>query len=137
MTLGVNLNALRILGLLSLSILAGIGPHCVDPLFSPIAFVGMAVPHLGRGALETSDLRWLLPAVTLVGASSALMANLLSQELIQSLVLTSQFSDYFIESTYHHCSDSLSIADSQLAQQRLVQDDEIVKYWLKYYQGTG
>jgi iron complex transport system permease protein len=82
-TLGVNLNALRLLVLLSSSILAGM----VTAFCGPIAFVGVAVPHLCRGALKTSDLRWLLPAVTLVGAGLALMADLLSQGLIRSFVL--------------------------------------------------
>jgi iron complex transport system permease protein len=83
MTLGVNLNQLRFLVLLSSSILAGI----VTAFCGPIAFLGVAVPHLCRGVLKTGDLRWLLPAVMIVGAGLALVADLLSQVLVRSSIL--------------------------------------------------
>jgi iron complex transport system permease protein len=82
-SLGVNLNQLRLLVLLSSSILAGI----VTAFCGPIAFLGVAVPHLCRGVLKTGDLRWLLPAVIIVGAGLALVADLLSQVLVRSSVL--------------------------------------------------
>jgi len=81
--LGVNLDRLRFLVLLSSSILAGI----VTAFCGPIAFLGVAVPHLCRGILKTADLRRLLPAVILVGAGLALTADLLSQLLVRSSVL--------------------------------------------------
>lgn len=83
MTLGVNLNQLRFLVLLSSSLLAGI----VTAFCGPIAFLGVAVPHLCRGVLKTGDLRWLLPTVMIVGAGLALVADLLSQVLVRSSVL--------------------------------------------------
>ncbi len=83
MTLGVNLNQLRFLVLLSSSILAGI----VTAFCGPIAFLGVAVPHLCRGVLKTGDLRWLLPAVMIVGAGLALVADLLAQVLVRSSIL--------------------------------------------------
>lgn len=82
-SLGVNLPRLRLLVLLSSSLLAGI----VTAFCGPIAFLGVAVPHLCRGILHTSDLRWLLPSVILVGAGLALIADLLSQILVRSSVL--------------------------------------------------
>ncbi|NJR48433.1 MAG: iron ABC transporter permease [Leptolyngbyaceae cyanobacterium CSU_1_3] len=81
--LGVNLERLRFLVLLSSSILAGI----VTAFCGPIAFLGVAVPHLCRGILQTADLRRLLPTVILVGAGLALLADLLSQLLVRSSVL--------------------------------------------------
>jgi iron complex transport system permease protein len=82
-SLGVNLARLRLLVLLSSSILAGI----VTAFCGPIAFLGVAVPHLCRGVLRTADLRWLLPGVVIVGAGLALVADLLSQILVRSSVL--------------------------------------------------
>jgi iron complex transport system permease protein len=82
-SLGVNLQRLRLLVLLSSSLLAGI----VTAFCGPIAFLGVAVPHLCRGVLKTGDLRWLLPGVILVGAGLALVADLLSQVLVRSSVL--------------------------------------------------
>lgn len=82
-SLGVSLNRLRFLVLLSSSILVGI----VTAFCGPIAFLGVAVPHLCRGVLQTSDVRWLLPSATIVGAGLALVADLLSQVLVRSSVL--------------------------------------------------
>jgi len=82
-SLGVSLNRLRFLVLLSSSILAGV----VTAFCGPIAFLGVAVPHLCRGVLQTSDVRWLLPSATIVGAGLALVADLLSQVLVRSSVL--------------------------------------------------
>ncbi len=82
-SLGVHLARLRLLVLLSSSLLAGI----VTAFCGPIAFLGVAVPHLCRGMLRTADLRWLLPGVVIVGAGLALVADLLSQILVRSSVL--------------------------------------------------
>ncbi len=53
----------------------------------PIAFVGIAVPHLARAATVTSDHRLLLPATALLGAATALLADLLAQLPGQTVVL--------------------------------------------------
>jgi iron complex transport system permease protein len=82
-TLGTNLNQVRLLVLLSSSLLAGI----ITAFCGPIAFVGVAVPHLCRGLLKTADLRWLMPGVVIMGASLALVADILSQTLARSSVL--------------------------------------------------
>jgi len=44
----------------------------------PIAFIGLAVPHLARLMLGTSYHRILMPATMLIGANLALVCNLLS-----------------------------------------------------------
>jgi iron complex transport system permease protein len=41
----------------------------------PIAFIGLAVPHLARNLFRTSDHRILMPAVIIIGASLALLCN--------------------------------------------------------------
>jgi iron complex transport system permease protein len=45
----------------------------------PIVFLGLAVPHLCRTLFHTSDHRVLMPAVTLAGASLALLCNLIAR----------------------------------------------------------
>ena len=44
----------------------------------PIAFIGLAVPHIARLALGTSRHAWLLPATALTGAATGLLTALLS-----------------------------------------------------------
>jgi iron complex transport system permease protein len=50
----------------------------VTAFCGPISFVGIAVPHLCRGLLRSSDHRLLVPAVTLLGATVALLAQIVS-----------------------------------------------------------
>ncbi|MBN2639722.1 MAG: iron ABC transporter permease [Bacteroidales bacterium] len=45
----------------------------------PIAFLGLAVPHLARGFFKTSQHGILVPATVLMGASLALLCNLLAR----------------------------------------------------------
>ena len=45
----------------------------------PIAFVGLAVPHIARTVFRTSDHRVLLPAVILIGAALTLGCNFISK----------------------------------------------------------
>ncbi len=59
----------------SASILSG----AITVFCGPIAFLGVAVPHLCRSLFKTSDHRILVPAVIFVGAILALLADLLSQ----------------------------------------------------------
>lgn len=73
--LGVNLKRTRYIILLATSILAGtITAYC-----GPIAFVGLAVPHLTRVLFPTSDHKVLLPAVALSGVVVMVFADLVSQ----------------------------------------------------------
>jgi iron complex transport system permease protein len=81
--LGVNLQSVRLVVLLSASLLAGI----VTAFCGPIAFIGVAVPHLCRRCFKTVDLRWLMPGVMLWGGSLALIADLISQTLVPRSVL--------------------------------------------------
>jgi iron complex transport system permease protein len=41
----------------------------------PVAFLGIAVPHISRAWLQTLDRRVLLPATALLGGILALVAN--------------------------------------------------------------
>ena len=71
-TLGVNLQVLRPLLLASASILAG----ATTAYCGPVAFLGLAVPHLCRGMFRTADHRILIPASVLMGAGLALASDL-------------------------------------------------------------
>lgn len=73
--LGLNLQQLRGVLILMASLLAG----TVTAFCGPIAFIGIAVPHLCRTLFRTVDHRLLTPAVTLVGAGLALVADAIAQ----------------------------------------------------------
>ena len=45
----------------------------------PIAFLGLAVPHLCKGLFRTSDHKVLMPASLLVGAAMALTCNIIAR----------------------------------------------------------
>jgi iron complex transport system permease protein len=67
-SLGVRVGRTRLLILVSASVLAGV----VTAFCGPVAFLGMAVPHLARLAVGTSDHRVLMPGALLTGATLAL-----------------------------------------------------------------
>jgi iron complex transport system permease protein len=71
-SLGVPVRALRALLLASTSILAG----SVTAYCGPVAFLGLAVPHLCRGLFRTADHRVLIPACLLLGGALSLAADL-------------------------------------------------------------
>ena len=56
----------------------GILAGSVTAFCGPIGFVGIVVPHLARIALRTSDMRSVLPATLLLGASLLLLGDILS-----------------------------------------------------------
>lgn len=74
-SMGVNVRRTRLWVILGSSILAG----TVTAYCGPVGFLGIAVPHLCRLVLKTSDHRSLVPAVILVGAALAMLADVLSQ----------------------------------------------------------
>ncbi len=74
-SMGLHVARTRVVVVLAASLLAGV----VTAFCGPIAFVGVAVPHLARGLLRTSDHRLLVPAVVVVGGIVALAAGLVAQ----------------------------------------------------------
>ena len=73
--LGVNIRLSRLLIILCTGLLtASITAFC-----GPIAFLGLAVPHLTKGLFRTSDHKVLLPAVILSGMAVALFSNLIAR----------------------------------------------------------
>ncbi len=82
-SMGVNILFWRTWVLISASILTG----AVTGFCGPIGFIGVAVPHLCRSVLQTSDHRVLFPFVIIVGALIALFADLISQVPGSNVVL--------------------------------------------------
>lgn len=74
-SMGVNVGLVRSWIIGGASVLAG----AVTAYCGPIGFLGIAVPHLGRILLKTSDHHRLVPAVMILGATVALLADLISQ----------------------------------------------------------
>ncbi|MBH1938397.1 iron ABC transporter permease [Streptomyces sp. AV19] len=74
-TMGLNVRRSRDLALLTTSLLAGAS----TAFCGPVAFLGLAVPHLARVALRTSDQRILLPTAVFAGAAVALACGLATQ----------------------------------------------------------
>lgn len=70
--LGFNIRRLRIV----LLIITGLLTAVVTAFCGPIAFIGLATPHIARLIIGTENHRRLLPVTMLVGASIALLCNL-------------------------------------------------------------
>jgi iron complex transport system permease protein len=73
-SMGVAVKRVRWLTMIGASALGAV----VTAFCGPIAFLGIAVPHLCRGLLGSSDHRWLVPASVLLGAALALAAQVIS-----------------------------------------------------------
>jgi iron complex transport system permease protein len=82
-SLGINIQKSRIIIILATSLLAG----GVTAFVGPIAFIGLAIPHLTRQLFKTSNHKVLLPAVILMGASVMLCCDVLSQVPNSELML--------------------------------------------------
>lgn len=74
-SLGLNVRRARFWIILSASLLAGASTAFCGPIW----FIGVAVPHVARSLLRTADHRALLPASMLMGASFALVADVIAQ----------------------------------------------------------
>ena len=74
-SMGLNIRRSRILIIAVTSLLAG----SITGFCGPIGFVGIAVPHLTRSFLNTSDHRVLIPSCVLVGGILMLLCDIISQ----------------------------------------------------------
>lgn len=72
--LGVNVRRVRVVLLISTGLLTAV----TTAFCGPIAFIGLAVPHIARLLLGTSNHNLLLPVTLLCGAVVALLCNLVS-----------------------------------------------------------
>ena len=74
-SMGLTVNRARLLIIGSTSLLAG----SITAFCGPIAFIGIAVPHLARSLFNTSDHRILIPACCLMGTSLMLLCDIIAQ----------------------------------------------------------
>ena len=71
--LGINVSRTRLFIVLATGLLAG----GVTAFCGPIAFIGVAVPHISRGIFRTSNHRVTIPASALIGACLLLICDVL------------------------------------------------------------
>lgn len=74
-SMGVNLKTSRFWIIISTSILAG----SITAFCGPIAFIGIAVPHLTRLLINTANHKILIPAVAFCGAILMLFCDIIAQ----------------------------------------------------------
>jgi len=96
-TMGLNVSRLRLMVLISSSILSG----AITAFCGPIGFIGVAVPHLARNIFKTSNHKILIPGVILIGAIVAVTADMIaqmpgSQYVLPINVVTSLFGAPFV-----------------------------------------
>ena len=73
--LGIPILQTRVLIVTATGILAG----AITAFTGPIAFVGVAIPHIARGIFRTAKHQLLMPACVLLGASLILICDIISQ----------------------------------------------------------
>jgi len=74
-SLGVNVKQSRIIILIITSLLTGV----ITAFSGPIAFIGLAVPHLAKLIFTTSNHKILIPATALTGALVLLVCDIIAQ----------------------------------------------------------
>lgn len=74
-SLGLNLKQSRFIIIIATSLVAG----TITAFAGPIAFIGLAIPHLTRQIFKTSNHKILLPAVFLFGAIVMLICDTIAQ----------------------------------------------------------
>jgi len=73
--LGISIVRTRLFIVVATGLLAG----GITAFTGPIAFVGVAIPHIARGLFKTSSHKVLLPASILCGASLLLICDIITQ----------------------------------------------------------
>jgi iron complex transport system permease protein len=73
--IGIRIRTSRIIIILTTSLLTGV----ITAFTGPIAFIGLAVPHLARALFRTPDHRLVTPATLLTGSILLLFCDMLSQ----------------------------------------------------------
>ena len=74
-SLGLDIKSSRLLIIIATSLLAG----TITAFAGPIAFIGLAIPHMTRQIFNTSNHKILLPAVFLFGAIVMLICDSIAQ----------------------------------------------------------
>ncbi len=74
-SMGLNISSARWIIIAATSLLAG----SITAFAGPIAFIGLAVPHMARLAFRTASHRVLFPATMLIGASVMVFCDIATQ----------------------------------------------------------
>lgn len=74
-TIGYSISKIRIMLLLITGIMTGVATAFVGP----IAFIGVAVPHIARNLIKTSNHKYLILLTSLVGACLMLFCDIIAQ----------------------------------------------------------
>ncbi len=82
-SMGVDIRRFRFLILLCACALAGM----VTSMAGPVAFIGMAVPHMARLGFGTSDNRILIPGACLMGGLVTSLCDLIARSLMAPVEL--------------------------------------------------
>ncbi len=82
-SLGLNIRKSRFLIIIATSLLAG----TITAFAGPIAFIGLAIPHITRQVFNTSNHKVLLPAVLIFGAIIMLICDSIAQLPTSDFVL--------------------------------------------------
>lgn len=82
--LGINVARTRLYIVLATGLLAG----GVTAFCGPIAFIGVAVPHIARGLFRTSNHRITIPASALIGAALLLICDVLCSLAVYPLPIS-------------------------------------------------
>lgn len=72
---GINIKTTKNLILLATSLFTGV----ITAFAGPIAFIGLAAPHMTKLILNTSNHKYLLPAAALLGANIMLISDTIAQ----------------------------------------------------------
>jgi iron complex transport system permease protein len=74
-SMGLSVGRTRFILMASTSVLTG----SITAFCGPIGFVGIAIPHISRAIISTSDHRVLIPATCLIGATLVLLCDIVAQ----------------------------------------------------------
>ena len=83
-SMGIDIKSFRLV----LIILSSILSACVTAFAGPISFVGIAVPHIARLSIKTSNPKILVPVLVLLGASFCLLADYFARTLFSPTELS-------------------------------------------------
>ena len=74
-SLGLNLPRTRLMVISIVGLLVGV----ITALCGPIAFLGIATPHLARNFIKKSDHKWVIPFTLVLGACLGLICDIISR----------------------------------------------------------
>lgn len=83
LSMGINIRLFRMLILLCACALAGM----ITAMAGPVAFIGLAIPHMARMVFSTSDNRILIPGTLLMGALVASGCDFIARSLLSPVEL--------------------------------------------------